>query len=104
MSGFCLRLGNRSHIGNDEFEKLNWLNVRDRFEQSVSVSVFKFFKSKCPNYMSDIFKPAGTNSISTRKSYLKLIQPFRKTTQGQNALSYIGPGIWNNLPENLKKI
>ena len=54
--------------------------------------------------MSDIFKPVGTNSKSTRNSYLKFVQHFRKTNQGQKALSYIGPGIWNNIPEHLKII
>ena len=36
-------------------------------------------------------------------SYQKLSQPFRKTTQGQNSLSYIGPSVWNKLPENIKR-
>ena len=29
---FCLLLGNREHIGIAEFEKINWLNINDRFE------------------------------------------------------------------------
>ena len=52
--------------------------------------------------MIDIFIPVGNYRASTRNSYQKLTQPFRKTTQGQNSLSYIGPSVWNKLPENIK--
>ena len=100
---FCLQLGNRNHIGIDELERINWLNVNDRFEQCISVSAFKFFSNKSPSYMADIFIPVGKDRASTRNSYQKLSQPFRKTTQGQNSLSYLGPSIWNKLSENLKK-
>ena len=53
--------------------------------------------------MSDIFKLAGENGMSTRNGFQKLSQPFRKTNQGQKALSYIGPSVWNKLPEQIKK-
>ena len=52
--------------------------------------------------MSDIFYPVTNRRASTRNSFLKLDQPFRKTTQGQNSLSYISPAIWNELPEKIK--
>ena len=100
---FCLLLNNRKHIGFDEFEKINWLNVNDRFHQSLAVSTFKFFNNKSPSYMSDIFIPSDNGRASTRNSFQKLSQPFRKTTQGQNAISYIGPSVWNKLPEQAKQ-
>ena len=34
---FCLFLGNRTHIGVNEFRKINWLPTRERFEQCVCV-------------------------------------------------------------------
>ena len=38
--------------------------------------------------MSDIFKPAGHRITNTRASFLKLIQPLRKTNYGQKTLSH----------------
>ena len=70
---FCLQLGNRSHIGLDEFKAINWLNVNDRFDQCVSSSVFKFFHNKSPTYMAEIYTPATNNGIGTRKQFLKLM-------------------------------
>ena len=100
---FCLQLGNRDHIGAKQFEEINWLNINDRFEQCVSVSIFKYFSNNSPLYMSEIFYPARNRGMSTRNSLQKLTQPFRKTNQGQNSLSYIGPSVWNKLPEKIKK-
>ena len=51
-----------------------------------------------------IFKRAENIRINTRNSYLKLSYPFRKTSTGQNGLSYIEPAIWNRIPEISKKI
>ena len=90
---FCLQLGNRTHIGVDEFREINWLNVTDRFNQCVSASVFKYFNNKSPTYMAEIFNPISKNNIGTRNSFLKLTQPSRRTKQGQNCLSFIGPSI-----------
>ena len=46
---------------------------------------------------------APESSSSLRNSYQKLQQPFRKTNIGQNALSFIGPALWNNAPEEIKR-
>ena len=54
--------------------------------------------------MSEIFNTSHQRSLNTRDSYLKIDQPMRKTNAGQNALSYRGPGEWNKLPTDLKKI
>ena len=52
--------------------------------------------------MAEIFNPISRNDIGTRNSFLKLTQPSRRTKQGQNCLSFIGPSIWNKLPERIK--
>ena len=100
---FCLQLGNMSHMGAAEFDKINWLPIDDRFNPCASSKVFKFFQEKCPSYMSEIFYPSGTSRIGTRTSYLKLIQPSRRTSLGQRSLSYQGPVIWNKLPDSVKQ-
>ena len=50
------------------------------------------------------FLKAPESSSSLRNSYQKLQQPpFRKTNTGQNALSFIGPALWNKVSEELKR-
>ena len=101
---FCLRLGKRTHVGVNEFEKLNWLPVEERFKQCICVNTFKFFNNSCPIYMTDIYKLTNQNQVTTRTSALKLSQPLRKTNYGQRCISFLGPSLWNNLSENLKTV
>ena len=82
---------------------VNWLPVKDRFNQSINSIVFKYFTKQCPSYMNEVFELACPNNLRTRNSYMKLICPFRKTNMGQNTLSFIGPSIWNKTPEVVKK-
>ena len=55
------------------------------------------------HYLNEIFEFAPHCSISTRNNVSKLKNPFRKTNMGQKAISYIGPSIWNSLPDSIKR-
>ena len=94
-------MGNRDHIGFDEFKKINWLPTRQRFEQCVLVNIFKFFSKLSPQYFSEMFHPA-VQGYATRSSYQKLNIPFKKTNRGLHTFSYLGPKLWNGLPEQVK--
>ena len=99
---FCLRLGHRKRLNFLDFKKINWLPVQERVYQCIAAHVFKFFKNNCPAYIHELFSQATTSSINTRHSYMKLTQPFRKRNFGKNNLSFLGPKIWNELPESIK--
>ena len=100
---YCLQLDKMAHIFKNKFETLIWLPVKDRFNQSISSIVFKYFTKQCLSYLNEVFELACPNNLRARNSYLKLICLFQKTNMGQNALSFIGPSIWNKTPEVLKK-
>ena len=100
---YCLQLDKMTHISKNEFETLNWLPVKDRFNQSINSIVFKYFTKQCPSYLNEVFELGCPNILRTRNSYLKLICSFHKTNMGQNAFSFIGPSIWNKTREVLKK-
>ena len=55
---FCLKLNNRVHIGRNEFKRINWLPVNNRFKQIISSMSFKFCNNTSPPYMNDVFEPA----------------------------------------------
>ena len=100
---FCLQLGHKTHISKKDFEDINWLQIQDRFQQCINSSVYKYFEKRCPFYMENIYKPTLYRVHNTRNSHNRLTQPFRKTNLGQNSISYIGPSVWNALPDNLKQ-
>ena len=75
--------------------------MQNRYKQCVSVSVFKFCKNLGPSYMSDMYS-LMENPRTTRNSIYKLKLPLKSTNMGQRSVSYIGPKIWNNLPNECK--
>ena len=97
---FCLKSGNRTHVGYREFEQMNWLPVEHRFQQSIATFSHNFFNGKCPDYMSDFFVP-NSNGRNTRNSLHRLFKPASKTN-GQKGLAFLGPTIWNDLSAEIK--
>ena len=73
---YCLQLDKMTHISKDEFENLNWLPVKDRFNQSISSIVFKYFTKQGPIYLNEVLELPCQKNLRTRNSYLKLICPF----------------------------
>ena len=90
---FCLQLDNRAHVGITKFKKINWLLVDYRFRQCFAANVFKFFDDKCPLYMKDVFEKSCMSQASTRNSTIKLSQPLRRTSYGQNCISFLAPSV-----------
>ena len=101
---FCLQLDKMSHISQKEFLTINWLPVKERYNQCVNSIVFKYFNNQCPHYLNEVFMKAQESSSSLKNSYQKLQQPFRKTNTDQDALSFICPALWNKVPEEIKRI
>ena len=100
---FCLKLGDRTSIKTKEFEKINWLPIQNRVNQCTLSCIYKFHSKTAPDYMNEVFSHAECIGIPTRYSHQKLKLPKRKTNQGLKALSYLGPSLWNNLDNSLKK-
>ena len=40
---FCLNMGNRDHVGMNEFKRINWLPTKETFEQCVLTSIYNVF-------------------------------------------------------------
>ena len=98
-----MRLDKLKHISHEEFECFNCLPVICRFKQCVNSIVFKYFNEQCTNYLNELFDVATESNFQLRSSFQKLKCSFRKTNNGQYALSYIGPTFWNQTPHTLKR-
>ena len=89
---------NRDHVGVQEFKKINWLPTKERFEQCLLVSIYKFFNKMAPEYLVEMYYPVE-QSLKTRFSFQKLILililPCRST-------NYLGPRLWNGLRAEIK--
>ena len=101
MLRFCLKLKNRDHVGVKEFREINWLPTKERFKQCVCANIFKFFNNMSPAYTSELYKPFN-HGHNTQRSNCTLQLPHRNTSYGHKALSFLGPKLWNNLPDKIK--
>ena len=99
---FCLQLDKMSRICVNEFLKLNWLNVHDRYLQFIVSDIFKFCNNQCPDYFNEIFCPVDDNGIAMHCYNKKFKLPFHKTKLGMQSLLLVGPSTWHKLPNNLK--
>ena len=52
--------------------------------------------------MNKIYRKSNQNNTVARSSSLKLFQPLRKKASTLKRLSYLGPFIWNGLPDDVK--
>ena len=55
-----------------------------------------------PQYMNEIYTRTNQNNTVTRNTSLKLFQPLRTKALSHKYLSYLGPFIWNGLPDVVK--
>ena len=101
---FCLNLEKIARLSQNEFEKLNWLSISDRFNQCVLLITFKFVNKIRLNYLNEVFMWATESNRTLRNDYRKLKHPFHKTAASQNLFSFLGPSKWKKLFEFKKKL
>ena len=75
----------------NEFENLNWLPISDGIHRCIFSATFKFMNDIGSNYLNEVFQWTTESNRTLRNDYRKLKHPFRKTSTGQNSLSFLGP-------------
>ena len=99
---YCLGLKERSHIGKNEFEKINWLPVSNRVDQCLAVTAYNFKNAFSPKYMGDIYSLQISPNIRTRRPTGSFVIPFYKKEIARKSISYLGYKIWNDLNQYIK--
>ena len=75
---FCLILGNRAYIGVSEFMRINWLPIRERFEQCVCVNIFNFFAKIDPHIFLRFLLNRGIHEGLSNNIYFPIKQQTTK--------------------------
>ena len=119
---FVLQMGNRSHVGQEQFSYLSWLPVSKRVEQIMLCHVHRVKYGLAPEYLGEHFKPLpDVHGHCTRSN--KVANPdsdyfaseftfadsgrFSKPRVGSFGLKTFtnnGINLWNNLPQDLRVI
>ena len=100
---YCLLLDKIAHISEKDFETMKSLPINEILNQCINSIVFKYFYEQCSHYLYKTFVNTTKFGLSSRNSYRKIKQPFRKTSIGQNSLSLIAPSLWNKITEEINR-
>ena len=101
---YCLFLNNREGIRYKHLKEINWLPVKDRVNQFIAASVYKFINNLAPVYMADVFTKSGITRTTRSSNESNLVKPFRVNEYGKNCLSYLGATVWNNTPGVIREV
>ena len=96
-----LRSDKMQHISLTEFRSINWLPSKERAHQCINAKTFKLVNRTVLFCLNKIFEFASHCRINTRNSFPK--HPFRETNTGQKTVSNIGPSLWDDLPQPIKR-
>jgi len=101
----CLRL-----MYNDKHSSFEELLIRDgaatihhRNIRSLAIEMFKVAKGVAPKILSDLFKVNNNNYNLRNQSYFQ-IPNVRTVYNGTESISFLGPKIWNIVPEELRDL
>ena len=86
--------------------ELYWLDVPQRIEFELEVTVHRCLRGNAPQYLVDC-SMSTTDAVSRQRlrsaSHHKLIMPrHRRTNFGRRAFTVAGPTAWNSLPDYLR--
>ena len=83
---------------------LNWPTVSDIIRSETATTMYKSLNGLVPEYLSNLFVKNSTRNVrELRNTETDLSLPLRKTKNGQNAISFRGPKLWNQLELDLKQ-
>ena len=84
--------------------KDNSVSIHIRNIQRLAIEMFRFYNGLSPPLMSNMFKLKAENSYNLRQ-VSEFSRPMVKSVyHGTESISYLGPKIWDILPEKLKNI
>jgi len=83
--------------------QLHWLPVNKRIVFKIGVIVFKCLNGLAPKYLMDscISKTCLPSLRSSNLNYLSV--PSTNLVVGSRNFAVVGPDIWNNLPQDLRR-
>ena len=85
---------------------LHWLDMTDRIQFRIAVTVYRCLHGTAPEYLSELFVPASTRSsrhcLRSSDSNKLVVPPVKLSTYGRRSFTASGPIVWNSLPEYLR--
>ena len=83
---------------------LNWPTIDDIIRSETAITIYRSLNGFVPVYLSNLFEKNSTRYVrKLRNTDTDLSLPLRKTNNGQRAISFRGPKLWNQLEPDTKQ-
>ena len=83
-------------------QKLHWLPVEQRISYKVSLLTFKTLQYQSPTYLSELLIPQNYSRTLRANDKNLLHVPRVDSKTGRRSFSFVGPSLWNSLPDELR--
>ena len=102
----CLRIiyNNKQSSFNELLNKDSSVSIHIRNIKRFTTEMFKFYKGLSPHIVDNVFK-LKTENMHNLRQVSKFSRPTVKTIyHGTESILYLGPKIWDILPEELRNM
>ena len=83
-------------------EKDGSVSVHNRNLQILATEMYKIKNNLPPLIVTELFKQRNEQHYDLRKNSQFTLHPIRTVYHGSESISFLGPKIWNVLPDRLK--
>jgi len=98
----CVRI----NVHNDTHDELHWLDIPQRVDYKLCVTVHRCLHRKAPPYLADLCTPvsdiASRQHLRSARSNQLDVPRHRRRQFGRRAFSVAGPMAWNALPDSIR--
>ena len=101
----CLRLiySDKKPSYENLLENDNSVSIHHKNIQALAIEMFKVKHKLCPDITSDIFKERTNNQYNLRNCNDFVIPRVHTVYHGTESITYLGPKIWDIVPEEIKQ-
>jgi len=91
-------------------DELNWLDIPQRVQYKLAVTVHRCLRNQAPTYLTDYCVPrfqcpilsnAGRRHLRSASRHQLTVPHVRCSTFGWRSFVSAGPTVWNSLPDSL---
>ena len=100
----CLRMiyNDKRSSFEDLLEKDNSVSIHHKNLQALATEMFKVYNKTSPETMQEIFTIKEQGEYNLRNQADFVVPHFKSVNFGFESIRYIGPKIWESLPQDLK--